>query len=61
MTYSSAWFEPGDSLADAQRRKIDGILDLARVGPDMHVLEIGSGWGGLAIRAAASAAPGSPR
>jgi cyclopropane-fatty-acyl-phospholipid synthase len=34
-------------------RKIDGILDLARVGPGMRVLEIGSGWGGLAIRAAA--------
>ena len=52
MTYSSAWFEPGDALADAQRRKMDGVLDLARVGPDMHVLEIGSGWGALAIRAA---------
>ena len=52
MTYSSAWFEPGDSLADAQRRKMDGVLDLARVRADMHVLEIGSGWGGLAIRAA---------
>jgi cyclopropane-fatty-acyl-phospholipid synthase len=52
MTYSSAWFEPGDDLAAAQRRKIDGILDLARVRSGMHVLEIGSGWGGLAIRAA---------
>ena len=52
MTYSSAWFEPGDSLADAQRRKMDGVLDLARVSPGMHVLEIGSGWGALAIRAA---------
>jgi cyclopropane-fatty-acyl-phospholipid synthase len=52
MTYSSAWFEPGDDLADAQRRKMDGILDLARVRADMHVLEIGSGWGALAIRAA---------
>jgi cyclopropane-fatty-acyl-phospholipid synthase len=52
MTYSSGWFEPGDSLADAQRRKMDGILDLARVRSGMHVLEIGSGWGGLAIRAA---------
>jgi cyclopropane-fatty-acyl-phospholipid synthase len=53
MTYSSAWFEPGDDLADAQRRKIDGVLDLARVRADTHVLEIGSGWGALAIRAAA--------
>ncbi|WP_448626135.1 class I SAM-dependent methyltransferase [Geodermatophilus sp. URMC 64] len=53
MTYSSAWFEPGDDLAAAQLRKIDGILDLARVRSGMRVLEIGSGWGALAIRAAA--------
>lgn len=52
MTYSSAWFEPGDDLPTAQRRKMDGILDLARVRSGMHVLEIGSGWGSLAIRAA---------
>ena len=52
MTYSSAWFEPGDSFADAQCRKIDGILDLARVRPGASVLEIGTGWGSLAIRAA---------
>jgi cyclopropane-fatty-acyl-phospholipid synthase len=53
MTYSSAWFEPGDDLAGAQLRKIDGILDLARVRSGMRVLEIGSGWGALSIRAAA--------
>jgi cyclopropane-fatty-acyl-phospholipid synthase len=52
MTYSSAWFEPGDDLTAAQLRKIDGVLDLARVRSGMRVLEIGSGWGGLAIRAA---------
>src|SRR4051812_1909871 len=53
MSYSSAWFEPGDDLEAAQLRKIDGILDLARVRSGMRVLEIGSGWGALAIRAAA--------
>ena len=53
MTYSSGWFEPGDDLPAAQLRKIDGILDLARVRSGMRVLEIGSGWGALAIRAAA--------
>ncbi|MGI8868181.1 MAG: class I SAM-dependent methyltransferase [Mycobacteriales bacterium] len=59
MTYSSAWFDAAGTeppayadLADAQRRKIDGILDLARVGPRSQVLEIGTGWGALAIRAA---------
>jgi cyclopropane-fatty-acyl-phospholipid synthase len=54
MTYSSAWFAPGDSLEDAQRRKVDAILDLAGVGSASRVLEIGTGWGGLAIRAAAA-------
>ncbi|MDQ3738062.1 MAG: cyclopropane-fatty-acyl-phospholipid synthase family protein, partial [Actinomycetota bacterium] len=52
MTYSSAWFEPGDDLNTAQLRKIDGVLDHARVTAGMHVLEIGTGWGALAIRAA---------
>ncbi|MBW0104746.1 cyclopropane-fatty-acyl-phospholipid synthase family protein [Pseudonocardia sp. KRD291] len=53
MSYSAAWFAQGsDDLADAQRRKIDGILDMAGVRDGMHVLEIGTGWGGLATRAA---------
>ncbi len=52
MTYSSALFEPGDTLGDAQLRKIDSALDAAAVGPGTRVLEIGSGWGALAIRAA---------
>jgi cyclopropane-fatty-acyl-phospholipid synthase len=56
MTYSSALFETSPptwaDLADAQRRKIDSLLDSARVGPGSRVLEIGTGWGELAIRAA---------
>ncbi|WP_329460261.1 cyclopropane-fatty-acyl-phospholipid synthase family protein [Streptomyces sp. NBC_01497] len=56
MTYSSAVFRalPGDRvlLADAQRRKIDLLLDAARVGPGTRLLEIGTGWGELAVRAA---------
>jgi cyclopropane-fatty-acyl-phospholipid synthase len=61
MTYSSAMFAEGPGgapaaaaplLAEAQRRKIDRLLDLARVGPSSKVLEIGTGWGELAIRAA---------
>ena len=58
LTYSAAWFEPGDDLETAQYRKIDGVLDLARVRPGAHVLEIGSGWGALAMRAAAESAVG---
>jgi len=38
-------------LAAAQRRKIDRLLDLCGVGPGSSVLEIGTGWGELAIRA----------
>jgi cyclopropane-fatty-acyl-phospholipid synthase len=61
MTYSSALFREdaagrpvaaADLLAGAQRRKIDRLLDLACVGPSSRVLEIGTGWGELAIRAA---------
>ena len=57
LTYSSALFngEPhgaDDDLADAQRRKIDRLLDSAAVGRDSTVLEIGTGWGELALRAA---------
>ena len=43
-------------LHDAQLRKIDRLLDEARVGAGSRVLEIGSGWGELAIRAAARGA-----
>ena len=57
LSYSSAMFGEalfgdGDDLAAAQRRKIDAILNLASVGPGCEMLEIGTGWGELAIRAA---------
>jgi cyclopropane-fatty-acyl-phospholipid synthase len=56
MTYSSALFAPGDSLAAAQHRKMDALLDRTGVGARTTVLEIGTGWGELAIRAAARGA-----
>nr|WP_027500933.1 class I SAM-dependent methyltransferase [Rhodococcus sp. UNC363MFTsu5.1] len=56
MTYSSALFDGGqigwDQLANAQRRKVDRLLDAAGVGPGTRLLEIGTGWGELCIRAA---------
>jgi cyclopropane-fatty-acyl-phospholipid synthase len=64
LTYSGALFdgemgETGDAgdagwadLAGAQARKIDRLLDACRVGPGTDLLEIGTGWGELAIRAA---------
>jgi cyclopropane-fatty-acyl-phospholipid synthase len=41
-----------EELAAAQGAKIERILDAAAVGPGSRLLEIGSGWGELAIRAA---------
>lgn len=53
LTYSSAVFEtPDQSLADAQRNKYRVIAERAGLEPGMHVLEIGSGWGGFALYAA---------
>jgi cyclopropane-fatty-acyl-phospholipid synthase len=52
MTYSCALFEDGDDLHDAQLRKVDSILDQAGVSQGTRLLEIGSGWGELAVRAA---------
>ena len=61
LTYSSALFEgPAalrpqasfDDLAAASRRKVDRLLDAAGVTAGSTVLEIGTGWGELAIRAA---------
>ena len=45
MTYSSALFAPGDSLEDAQTRKVDRLLDAIGVGLGTELLEIGTGWG----------------
>ncbi|WP_443058913.1 class I SAM-dependent methyltransferase [Streptomyces sp. NBC_00388] len=56
LSYSSALFRgfPADRslLAAAQHRKIDRLLDEAGVGPGTRLLEIGTGWGELAVRAA---------
>ena len=52
MMYSCAIFERGDDLATAQRRKLDYIIENAKISADDHVLEIGCGWGEFALRAA---------
>ncbi|MFF3863373.1 class I SAM-dependent methyltransferase [Streptomyces sp. NPDC002209] len=60
LTYSSAVFASLPActadLPAAQHRKIDRLLDLAGTGSDSSLLEIGTGWGELAIRAAARGA-----
>jgi cyclopropane-fatty-acyl-phospholipid synthase len=44
--------EAGQDLPTAQRRKNERLLDVTGVGAGTRVLEIGTGWGELAIRAA---------
>ena len=53
MTYSCALFEhEGESLEDAQRRKLRAVCEKLKLGRDDHVLEIGCGWGSFALTAA---------
>ena len=53
MMYSCAYFPEEDmSLEEAQLEKLKRICSRLRLGPENHLLEIGSGWGGLAIHAA---------
>jgi cyclopropane-fatty-acyl-phospholipid synthase len=53
LAYSCAIWPPHvESLADAQRAKLDRLCDLLELGPRDHVLEIGCGWGGFALHAA---------
>lgn len=53
MTYSSAYFDhPDASLEEAQNAKIDRLCERLNLGPTDHLLEIGTGWGGFARRAA---------
>ena len=52
MTYSRALWEEGDTLEQAQRRKLRAICEKLRLHPGDHVLEIGCGWGSFALMAA---------
>ena len=65
LTYSSALFpaSPGprptaafEDLAAASQRKVDRLLDAVGVTAGSEVLEIGTGWGELSLRAAARGA-----
>lgn len=52
-TYSCGVFErPESSLEEAQRAKYERTCRKLELGPQDHVLEIGSGWGGFAEYAA---------
>ena len=54
LMYSSAlWAGDDDTLEQASARKIERICAKLRLQPGDHVLEIGTGWGGFALHAAA--------
>lgn len=53
MTYSAGVFDaPDASLEDAQRAKYERLCRRLELGPEHHLLEIGTGWGGMALHAA---------
>lgn len=53
MTYSCGIFErPDSSLEEASVAKIDRLCRMLRLGPEDHLLEIGTGWGAFALHAA---------
>jgi len=53
MTYSCPFYEtPGMTLTEAQEAKFDRVFSKLQLRPDDHLLEIGTGWGALAVHAA---------
>jgi len=53
MTYSCAVFQsPDDTLEVAQRRKVDLVARKLDLQPGMRLLDVGCGWGAMAIHAA---------
>jgi len=53
MSYSSGVYPRADSsLAEAAVHKLDLVCRKLQLSPDDHLLEIGTGWGGLAVHAA---------
>jgi cyclopropane-fatty-acyl-phospholipid synthase len=55
LSYSSARFtRPGMTLEQASLAKLELVCDKLDLKPGDHVLEIGTGWGGFAVHAAAT-------
>jgi cyclopropane-fatty-acyl-phospholipid synthase len=55
MSYSCALFEhEGMTLEEASVAKLERVCEVLQIGPEDHVLEIGTGWGGFSVHAAAT-------
>jgi cyclopropane-fatty-acyl-phospholipid synthase len=53
MTYScGVWASPGDTLEEAQAAKYELICRKLSLGEGMRLLDVGCGWGGMAMHAA---------
>jgi cyclopropane-fatty-acyl-phospholipid synthase len=54
MAYTCGYFESqSDTIDQAQRQKFDHVCRKLRLGPGDRLLDVGCGWGGLAMHAAA--------
>jgi cyclopropane-fatty-acyl-phospholipid synthase len=55
LTYSSGIFESDDAtMEQASIAKYERVCEKLDLGPEDHVLEIGTGWGGFALHAAST-------
>ncbi|MCJ0870974.1 cyclopropane-fatty-acyl-phospholipid synthase family protein [Streptomyces sp. AP-93] len=52
MVYSCAYWTPGGSLEDAQQDKLDLVCRKLALGPGDRLLDVGCGWGSMALHAA---------